>query len=167
MIRAVLIFLAVLTVVFAALWAIGMMLPVSHVASGTRTLPRAAADVYRLVSAVEEYPLWWPHVTGVEVLARDDDGRVTFRQTASDGSVVMQVIEQQPPTRFVTRIADAEQPFGGTWTFDLEPQGSSTRLTITERGEVYNPLFRVLSRYVFGHTGTIESFLNAAVRALS
>ncbi len=29
-------------------------------------------------------------------------------------------------------------------------------LTVTENGEVDNPLFRFLSRYVFGHTGTMD-----------
>lgn len=165
MIRAIVVALAIIVGLAGVMWVVGMMLPVGHVASGTRVLPRPADAVYRLVSSVEEYPRWWPDVSHVEVLARDDQGRVTFRQHSSDGPIVMQVVEQTPPTRFVTRIADAEQPFGGTWTFDVEPQGESARLTITERGEVYNPLFRFLSRFVFGHTGTIESFLSAALRA--
>ena len=165
MIRAAWILVTLLVATLGLLWAVGMTLPVAHTASGTRTLSRQADDVYRLVSAVEEYPRWWPDVTRVEVLAREGDGRLTFREHATDGPIVMQVVEQQPPTRFVTRIADPDQPFGGTWTFELEPQGQTTRLTITERGEVYNPLFRVLSRFVFGHTATIERFLAAAERA--
>jgi hypothetical protein len=61
----------------------------------------------------------------------------------------------------VTRIADPEQPFGGTWTFELAPADGGTRLTITERGEVYNPIFRALGRFVFGHTATIDQYLRA------
>ena len=30
---------------------------------------------------------------------------------------------------------------------------------ITENGEVYNPLFRFMSRFVFGHTATIDKYL--------
>jgi uncharacterized protein YndB with AHSA1/START domain len=151
----------------AAMWAIGAFLPVAHVASGTATFDRPAEEVYRLIASVENYPRWWDEVSGVEILARDEAGRLTFRQHAADGPIVMQVVEQQPPARFVTRIADPDQPFGGTWTFDLAAEGPRTRLTITERGEVYNPLFRFLSRFVFGHAGTIESFLDAARGALS
>ena len=38
---------------------------------------------------------------------------------------------------------------------------TGTRLTITERGEIYNVMFRALSKYVFGYTATMESFLKA------
>ncbi len=32
-------------------------------------------------------------------------------------------------------------------------------LTITERGEIYNPIFRVFARFVFGYTATMETYL--------
>ena len=51
--------------------------------------------------------------------------------------------------------------FGGTWTYELTPVGRATLLRITERGEVYNPVFRVMSRFVFGHTATIDAYLAA------
>ena len=62
------------------------------------------------------------------------------------------VVEQVPPTRFVTRIADAQE-FGGTWTIDLAPHGGETTVTITERGEVYNPAFRFMSASCLGTRG--------------
>ena len=62
--------------------------------------------------------------------------------------------------RLVTRIADTGLPFGGQWTYELVPDGEGTRLTITEDGEVYNPLFRFVSRFVMGHTATIERYLD-------
>ena len=61
-------------------------------------------------------------------------------------------------------IVDAIQvvsdlPFGGTWTFELSPQGKESELRITEDGFVSNTLFRFLARFVFGHTGSMEGFL--------
>ena len=47
----------------------------------------------------------------------------------------------------------------GTWTFDLNPTPEGTTLRITEDGEVYNVIFRALSHFVFGQTGTIETYL--------
>jgi hypothetical protein len=35
---------------------------------------------------------------------------------------------------------------------------------ITEKGEVSNVLFRFMSRYVFGHTSTIDSYLTALAK---
>jgi hypothetical protein len=67
----------------------------------------------------------------------------------------------------VTRIADPSLPFGGTWTYDLKPQGSGTELTITEDGEVYNPIFRFMSKFVFSQTATIEAYQASLKRKLS
>jgi hypothetical protein len=72
-----------------------------------------------------------------------------------------QIVEQVPPRRLVTRVADPDLPYGGTWTFELDPQPAGTRLTITERGEIYNPIFRVFARFVFGYAATMERYLDA------
>ena len=118
---------------------IGWFLPVDHVATASRTYAAPPETLYRLIADIDGYSRWWS----------DDPGIKTV------------VVEASPPHRFVTRIADPDQPFGGTWTFEITRDGSGTRVTITERGEVYNPIFRFLSRFVFGHTGTMDSMLDA------
>lgn len=145
---------------------IGWMLPVSHVASASATLPRPAETVYAMVSDVASYPRWWSDMSRVETLP-PVDGRPRFRQHMGSDAVVIEVLEAAAPTRFVTRIADPDQPFGGTWTIEIAPSGAGSTLTVTERGEVYNPLFRFVSRFVMGHTATIESFLHAVQKATS
>ena len=60
------------------------------------------------------------------------------------------------------RIEDTNLPFGGSWTYELAPVGDSeTTLRITEDGEVYNPIFRFVSRFVMGHDATIRQYLSA------
>ena len=73
----------------------------------------------------------------------------------------MEMVEEFKPHRLMTRIADSDQPFGGTWTFLLIPTPTGSQITITEDGEVYNPMFRFMSRFVFGHTATMDLFLRA------
>ncbi len=34
-------------------------------------------------------------------------------------------------------------------------------MTVTEEGEIYNPVFRVMSRLVFGYHGMMDSYLRA------
>jgi hypothetical protein len=58
-------------------------------------------------------------------------------------------------------------PFGGTWVYEIVPEGDSCTLTITEHGKVYNPLFRFVSRFIMGHTATIDSYLAALNAKLS
>ena len=139
---------------------VGWLLPVGHTASRTATIGRPPADVYALVADVASYSQWWSGVSKIEVLPAEP-GVVRFREHMTSGAVVMEVVETVPPQRFVTRIADPDQPFGGTWSFEIAPDPAGSRLTITERGEVYNPIFRFMSRFVFGQTGTMERFLRA------
>jgi hypothetical protein len=121
---------------------IGYFLPVAHEVSRSAELPKPPEAVYALVSDLKNYPAWWP-----------------------ENEVTVEVVEAVPPRKFVTRIV-GETAFGGTWTMEIAPTSSGSRLTITERGEVYNPIFRTLARFVFGHAATIESCLAAAGRTL-
>jgi hypothetical protein len=150
--RALLILLAIVGIVVL----VGYALPVSHVAARDATLPAPPARVFAALTDVDAFPRWRSDVERVEVLSRDPP--VTWREHGSD-AITFEEVERAAPRRLVTRIADPSLPFGGTWTYELAPDGAGTRLTITERGEVYNPVFRFLSRFVFGHTATIEQYL--------
>ena len=152
--------LAALVAIVGLVTVIGYFLPVAHTASRDAFIAAPAADVFATISDVERYSEWWSDISRVEMLPADA-GRVRFREHMTSGPVVMEVEQATAPSRFVTRIADPDQPFGGTWTFELATAGSGTRVTITERGEVYNPIFRFMSRFMFGYTGTMESCLRA------
>ncbi len=49
----------------------------------------------------------------------------------------------------------------------IVPAPNGTTLTITEDGEVYNPIFRFMSRFVFGHEATMATYLSAAQKKLN
>ena len=138
---------------------IGWLLPVRHVASRTATVAAPPERVFDVISRVDEYQTWWSEISRVEMLP-SVGGRTRFRQDTSTGGIVMEVTESASPTRFVTRIDDPEQPFGGTWTWELAPEGRGTKVTITERGELQPdlPLHGALRLRV---TGTMESALAA------
>ena len=71
----------------------------------------------------------------------------------------------EPPRRLVGRIQDTDQPWGGAWQYDLAAEGTTaTRVTVTERGWVSNPIFRFLSKYAFGHYSTLDKYLRALGR---
>jgi uncharacterized protein YndB with AHSA1/START domain len=126
-----------------AVAAVGYLLPVQHEASRTADFKTPPAAVYALISDVDTYATWWP-----------------------ENETKVEVIEAVPPSRFVTRIV-GETAFGGTWTMEIAPTPSGSRLTMTERGEVYNPVFRTLSKFVFGHASTMESCLQALGKKLN
>jgi hypothetical protein len=155
--RRVLAAAAVLVAVLLGVVLTGFALPVAHVASRSIHLERPPDGVMAILADVENFPRWRTGVEAVEVLAWEPHLR--WREHGGD-TLTFERVEIDPPRRLVTRIADPNLPFGGRWTFELAPEGSGTRLTLTEDGEVYNPLYRFMSRFVFGHDATIGRFLD-------
>lgn len=163
MIRGLKYFLALLIVALAAVLVIGYALPQAHRATGSATLPAPPGRVFAILVDVARYPEWREEITTVEVLSVTP---LKWREGSGDDLVTFDAIESAPPERLRVRIADPDLPFGGTWTYTLAPDGDGTRLTIVEDGEVYNPVFRFVSRFVIGHTSSIDRFLADLRRSL-
>lgn len=138
---------------------IGAMLPKDHVASTSATIPAVPDDVWRAITDVAAAPQW-RDVKSVEVLSTPAQP-LRWREVSGFGPITFQQEEAIPPRKFVGRIADTDQGFGGTWTYEIEPVATGSHVTITERGFITNPLFRFMSRFVFGYYGTQEAYLRA------
>ncbi len=143
---------------------IGALLPRDHRATASIALDQPADSVWNVVRDLGDYAEWWSEAEAVERLP-DRGGRETWAQRDRHGqSIPIEVVEVQAPRRLVTRIADESLPFGGTWTYEIVDTAGGSTLTLTEDGEVRNPVFRFMARFVFGHYATIESFLRALGR---
>jgi uncharacterized protein YndB with AHSA1/START domain len=136
----------------------GSLLPKGHSATRRATFRRPAAEVWAAITDVEKFPTWRSDLKSVERLP-DREGRPAWREKGRNGAMTLEQVEARPPTKLIGRIADKNLPFGGTWTYDLAEKDGATTLAITEDGEVYNPIFRFLSRFVFGHAATMERYL--------
>jgi len=137
---------------------IGYMLPQNHSSSRERTYRASADTLFDLITTPSRYPEWRSGVKRVEMLP-PSQGRISFRESSGDGDITYVFETVEPGRRVVSRIADTKLAFGGSWTYELTPVADGTRLRITENGEVYNPLFRFLSRFVFGHYASIDKFM--------
>jgi uncharacterized protein YndB with AHSA1/START domain len=137
---------------------VGSVLPATHVAVRRATFAASADAIWAAITAIDEFPSWRPGVQRVERID-GEPGKTAWREVGKHGAIPFELIEALPPRRLVTRIADDQLPFGGSWTYDLSGEGGSTTLTITERGEIRPPLFRFLARFVFGYTGSIDGFI--------
>ena len=151
---------AVLAVAVGAVLAVGALLPAGHTARRSARLPADPGAVWAVVTDIDGYPSWRPGLRTVERLP-DVDGRPRWRERDRHGVITYEVTEAAPPSRLVTRIADDGLPFGGTWTYELAPSAGGTTLTVTEHGEIYNPIFRAMARFVFGYETTLTSYLDA------
>lgn len=147
----------VLVVLIAVVIGGGYMLPQSHTASREQMYAADPAKVFAAITTPADYPAWRTGVKRIDPLP-DQDGKRRFREVGSNGTITFVFDEIVSPRRIVSRIADDSLPFGGKWTYELEPSGTGTKLRITEDGEVYNPIFRFMSRFVFGHHATLDAF---------
>lgn len=130
---------------------IGASLPKAHVASRSMTLSAPPAAVFALIAGPSDWRGMKYELIGQNPLK--------WRETDKSGdAIVYERVETVASTRIVNRIADPGLPFGGSWSYEIVPSGTGSELTITEHGEVYNPLFRFVSRFIMGHTATIEQY---------
>ena len=132
---------AALAIIVLGAFGFGSSLPVAHVASRSRKVPARPEIVWGLINDPVATKGW-------------------------AGDAKTEIVEQDPPRLLVRQIV-GETAFGGTWTFEIAPEGhDASTLTITERGELYNPLFRTVMRLT-GQTRGIDSYLAKLQAALT
>lgn len=161
--RVLVIVLASLLALVAVVWIWGSLVPRDHVASRSIYLASATPDeVWATLTDFSKYGTWAPEVTGTKRLP-DQNGHAVWA-LEGDWAMPLELEVIEPPRLLVTRIADSKLPFGGTWTWELAPENQGTRVVVTEHGQIKAPIFRLLSRFVFGYTSTIDSYLKALAK---
>jgi hypothetical protein len=136
----------------------GSMLSVKHHASRKARIGQPSAAIYAVIAGP---PVWRADVKASGSLP-DSDGRKRWWEQDGHGKKITYELIEDSPLRRVTRIADEKLPYGGRWTVEITPLSErESEVRVTEDGEVYNPVFRFLARFVFGYTGTIEGYLGS------
>lgn len=138
----------------------GTRLPVGHTATRSIVVPAPPESVFATITDFANAPSWRSSVDRVDQVP-SEGGKVRFSEVSGRDILSLRVDTVVPPTRLVTTIIGEGLEFGGSWAYAVTPEGDGTRVTITEHGEVYNPFFRFMSRYVLGHTMTLDSYLKA------
>ena len=165
MMKWVLILLGGLVLLAAVAMLVGSFLPREHRATCRATFRASAETLFALLTEFDAYASWRE---GVKSVSHVDPigGKPAFVEESKFGPVRYAVETNEPPRKLVLRIADDSLPYGGTWTFALEPGASGTALSITEDGFVKPALFRLLSRFVFGYHATMEQYLASLAKKL-
>ncbi len=141
---------------------IGSLLPVDHIATRSLKLRQAPQTVWQTITDYPGQTQWRADLQRVERLPDRNGHEVWLEEYGRGMKIPLETIEAAPPQRLVRLIADDELAFGGTWEYTIAPAADGAcQLTITERGKITNPLFRFLSRFVFGYTATIETYLKS------
>lgn len=139
--------------VFLLVYVAGLMVPESHVATVAADYRVQPDAIYAVISDPSKFMKWRTGLTRVDV----EGDRIT--EHSSFGPMHYRFGERVPGRRLTTEDAGGrERGFTGSWTFEIEPVANGSRLTITERGRVFNPVFRLLARFVFGYEGTMRQY---------
>jgi hypothetical protein len=156
--KIIVIVLGAIVLLVVCVVVIGALLPKHHVVSRSA---RYRATPQKLFALIQGPQNWRPEVLREEAVP-DAANRKLVRETTRNGeSVTYELLAATPPTSIQRRIASENLPYSGAWTFSLQPQDGATVVRITEEGDVYNPVFRFVSRFIMGRTGTIDAYLGA------
>jgi hypothetical protein len=150
--------LGALVAVVVVIASIGALLPENHTVTRSSRFHQTPQRIWDVIAGP---PTWRPGVKSFQNLP-PRNGHRTWRETDTHGNAVTyEALQETAPVRLVTRIADPNLPYGGIWVHEITVDQGSSVLQITEDGQVHNPIFRFMSRFVFGYTATIDDFLKA------
>jgi hypothetical protein len=155
---AILVVLGILVALVGVAIIVGSNLPREHVATVRARYVAPPTAVWALISDPYSAGSWRKDVKRVEKVP-DINEHPAWKEESGFGLITYELVESTVGVSRTTRIADESLPYGGQWEYRLTPSGSGTELVITERGHVKPALFRFLSRYVFGYTGTLNTLM--------
>lgn len=151
-------------VVLGLIIGIGYSLSQKHTATRETKLAAAPVVVWNTITDFSNAASFRPDLSRVDVLPAQNGMPVWREVDRKSESITFAVVESQPPSRLVVKIAQPDLPFGGTWVYELAPAGAGTSVKITENGEIYHPIFRLVSHLFLNQAATIEEYLRSLER---
>ena len=149
------IFLAGLMITVCFILLIGWLLPVKHTANRTLLINAEINQVWLKISDYSSMPQWRTELDKVTEIS----DRVLQELSKSGDIIKFETIESVSQKRLVRKIVGEALLFGGSWTFELNTQGTKTHIKITENGEIYNIVFRFVAKFIMGYHHSMDTYL--------
>jgi ribosome-associated toxin RatA of RatAB toxin-antitoxin module len=125
----------------------GLFLPKSHKITKTLFLKYDPENIWVYITNVEHYPKWRPSVKKVEVVSTNPAGLTSWQEFYRfNRHTMFQVTEANPYTDLIIKTADKESYYYNKWSINIKEAENGSLLTITEEGEISNPLFRSIAK---------------------
>ncbi len=150
--------LATIAALVGLAYAVGLTIPRDHTATSTITLATPRQQVWAAIVDVGAQPSWRTTLQSVTVEDSTPES-MRWMEHGDYGEIPLRVVERVEPSRLVVVIDSDDLPFGGRWIYQLEEADGGTRISITEEGSVYNPVFRVMSTLFMSEHATLDHFL--------
>jgi len=144
-----------LVLVGVLIYAIGYFMSIGHTATVEKKFKINKDELWDILTNYKGYTEWR---RGIKELIVDDADQWT--EINDYGDIVHYQLEIAEEKRIMTiRIMNKDLPYGGFWEFIIDPQEEGCSLKITESGEVYSPVYRFMSKYIFGHDTTLKNYM--------
>ncbi len=153
---------------WVALYLYGRAVPAEGVLERSVVAQAPIEEVWALLSDPSRRPEWHPDVRAI-ARVEDRDGHAVWREVDEGGDRFdWLVVESTAPRRFVVEAADPEQlGIEARWTWDLAEEGDGTRVTLTERSRIANPVWRGAYVLRYGADAAVEAELDALRAAVT
>jgi uncharacterized protein YndB with AHSA1/START domain len=148
-----------------AIWFAGMLLPKAHSVTRSATVAAPPDKVWGLVADFANEAKWNGAIKSSTRGSDKDGHEVWVTVDKRGGKLPLETVEVVAGQKLVRRIADPKLPYGGKWTITLAPDGGGTLVSVTEDGEVYNPIFRFIARTFMDEAATVNAYLNGLTKA--
>ena len=152
------ILLLLIVVAIGIMFVMGSRLPLAHTASASIDIAAPQARVWQLMEDLNAQPSWRTGLISVEPLA-PENGHTCWTEVQKHMRMPLCEDLTAPQSTRIVRIADPTLPFGGGWTYQLQPAGANaTHLLITENGTTGPALFRFIGHYIYGEDTSVRQY---------
>jgi hypothetical protein len=161
--KTTLIVVAIILTLFAAVIVAGLLLPRTSEASRSVLLPATPDKAFAKVADAAGQSSWRSDIGSIEMAA---DGKSWVENTRDGDRITFRLEESAPNERFSISYASA-RGFSGEWTGRFTAEGTGTRLEVTERVTIPNPVFRLIGRILAPPGSHTDLHLADLARALA
>ena len=166
-ILALVLFAITLGAIILGLFAvIGVVLPTRHTVSRKALFNSTTLEIWNILTDFPGQVSWRVDLGHVEILSRRG-AHTVWREVYRGGqSIIFETVESIAPRLLVRRIIN-NRMLSGDWTCEIDAYGEVTSLMITETSEIYNPVLRLISRFIAGGGSSVDNYLRALGQKLN
>ena len=164
MLKWIFLLLGLLAALIVVPFVAGMFIPSRHVASSRITISQPADSVWAVLRDLGGYPNWWSDIKSSVPDEESGEAEVWIQKDAQGHALPLRVVKDSSPSLLVTEIDAQQLPYSGTWKYEIVSVSDGSSVTITEDGEVFNPIYRIVSKLFLGHHTTVDRCLVALGR---
>ncbi len=155
---------AVAAVVIALLVG-GLVTPRTHVVSRSASLDAPVDVVWSHVRDVARHAEWREVLEEVTI-EHAAPGTLRWTARTTTGSERFEMTADEPPRHFAARSLDDDLSASSEWTWHVQGDARGATVTVTERGDVPNPIVRFVRTHLSGFAKPVDHYLRDLARAV-